>query len=145
MSNENGNGNANTKLKQEQIEPEYTQEDLQKHDDTMDWITGSGNKPFMKLPSGDGSIVAQFFKDKRTVEIIDKEFTDPKSQEKRIVKRVNYKVIDPEHREEGEKNINVPRTLAQKIEMNKSRGHYLLELIRTGTGLNTKYDVIAVD
>jgi hypothetical protein len=140
------NANSNGKGKQDELDLQYTEEELAKHKETLDWIQGTGNQSFIRLPEASGSLIVQFFKDIRMgPKMIEKEFDDANSPTgKKIVKRVDYEVIDPNNESEGRKHLNVPPTLASKIEMNKERGHYKLELIRKGIGLKTKYDVIAV-
>ena len=87
----------------------------------------------------------QFFNDKSKRELIDRTFEDPQTGEKKITRRANYKVLLPQYVDQGEKNLEVPKTLAQQIELNIVRGHCLLEIVRHGVGTNTRYQVVAAD
>jgi hypothetical protein len=57
--------------------------------------------------------------------------------------RVEYNVIDPNQPDQGEKLLDVPKTVAQMIEVNVEKDHCLLEITKHGLGTNTRYTVIA--
>lgn len=52
-------------------------------------------------------------------------------------------IIDPNQTDQGEKLLDVPKTLAQMIEANVEKNHCLLEITKHGLGTNTRYTVIA--
>jgi hypothetical protein len=133
-NNKNGNG----KKEQTELGVQEPQSEFDR------WLNDTG--PFVKLPPTDGgSIVVQFFNDKTKRELIDRTFEDPQTGQKKITRRAKYKVLMPQYADQGEKDLEVPKTLAQKIEMNIIRGHCLLEIVRRGMGTNTRYEAIAAD
>lgn len=56
---------------------------------------------------------------------------------------MKYLATHPYYPEQGEKPLEVPKTLAQQIEANIEVGNLLQKIIRHGTGPNTRYTVIA--
>jgi hypothetical protein len=48
--------------------------------------------------------------------------------------KVEYNVIDPNQPDQGEKLLDVPKTVAQMIEVNVEKDHYLLEITKTRFG-----------
>ena len=112
--------------------------------DDVDKFINSTSK-YVNLPKRDGeSLRYQFFKDKSKRKLVTKAFTDPiTNQQKAPQIRVEYMVIDPNQTDQGEKLLDVPKTLAQTIEANVEKDHCLLEITRHGLGTNTRYTVIA--
>lgn len=99
---------------------------------------------FLRLPRGDGeSVTYQFFNDKSKRELASSLFTDTATGEKKQVTKVKYIALHPQYPEQGEKPLEVPKTLAQQIEANIAKNHCLLEITRHGTGPNTRYTVTA--
>jgi hypothetical protein len=68
-------------------------------------------------------------------------FEDQITHEKTETTRVRYKVLVPDATDMGEKSLEAPKMLAQQIEANINKNHYLLEITRHGP--NTRYTVIA--
>lgn len=85
----------------------------------------------------------QFFQDKTKRKLVTKTFTDPVTNEERSQTRTEYAAIDPHYPEQGEKPLDVPKTLALQIEANIVKGRCLQEITRHGTGPNTRYIAIA--
>jgi hypothetical protein len=99
---------------------------------------------YVNLPKMDGeSLTYQFFKDRTKRKLVTKTFTDPLTNQQKPQTRVEYNVIDPNHIDQGEKLLDVPKTVAQGIEANVEKDHCLLEITRHGLGTNTRYTVIA--
>jgi hypothetical protein len=100
---------------------------------------------YVNLPKRDGeSSTYQFFKDKTKRKLVTKTFTDPITHQTKAPQiRIEYNVIDPNQIDQGEKLLDVPKTLAQMIEANVAKDHYLLEITRHGLGTSTRYTVIA--
>jgi hypothetical protein len=111
--------------------------------DEVDRFVNSTSK-YVNLPKRDGeSSVYQFSTDKTKRKLVTKTFTDPIThQAKTSQTRVEYNVIDPNQTDQGEKLLDVPKTLAQVIEANVEKNHCLLEITRHGLGTNTRYTVI---
>ena len=112
--------------------------------DEVDKFVNSTSK-FVNLPKRDGeSSTYQFFKDKTKRKLVTKTFTDPITHQTKAPQiRVEYNVIDPNQTDQGEKLLDVPKTLAQMIEANVEKDHCILEITRHGLGTNTRYTVIA--
>jgi hypothetical protein len=112
--------------------------------DEVDKFINSSSK-FVNLPKRDGeSYTYQFFNDKTKRKLVTKTFTDPITHQTKAPQiRVEYNVIDPHQIDQGEKLLDVPKTLAQMIEANIEKNHYLLEITRHGLGTSTRYTVIA--
>jgi hypothetical protein len=112
--------------------------------DDVDRFINSTSK-YVNLPKIDGeSLTYQFFKDKSKRKLVTKTFTDPITNQQKVpTTRVEYNVIDPNQTDQGEKLLDVPKSLAQTIEANVEKDHYLLEITRHGLGTNTRYTVIA--
>jgi hypothetical protein len=111
--------------------------------DDVDRFINSTSK-YVNLPKMDGeSLTYQFSKDKSKRKLVTKSFTDPLTNQQKPQTRVEYNVIDPNHTDQGEKLLDVPKTVAQGIEANVEKDHYLLEITRQGLGNNTRYTVIA--
>ena len=100
---------------------------------------------YVNLPKRDGEAYTyQFFNDKTKRKLVTKTFTDPITHQAKAPQiRVEYNVIDPHQTDQGEKLLDVPKTLAQMIEANVEKNHCLLEITRHGLGTNTRYTVIA--
>jgi hypothetical protein len=112
--------------------------------DEVDKFINSTSK-YVNLPKRDGeSSVYQFFKDKTKRKLVTKTFTDPVThQAKEPQTKVEYNVIDPNQPDQGEKLLDVPKTVAQMIEVNVEKDHCLLEITKHDLGTNTRYTVIA--
>jgi hypothetical protein len=111
--------------------------------DDVDRFINSTSK-YMNLPKIDGeSLTYQFFKDKSKRKLVTKTFTDPLTDQQKPQTKIEYNVIDPHHTDQGKKLLDVPKTVAQGIEANVDKDHYLLEITRHGLGTNTRYTVIA--
>lgn len=112
--------------------------------DEVDKFINSTSK-YVNLPKRDGeSSTYQFFNDKTKRKLVSKTFTDPITHQTKAPQiRVEYNVIDPNQTDQGEKLLDVPKTLAQMIEANIEKDHCLLEITRHGLGTNTRYTVIA--
>jgi hypothetical protein len=99
---------------------------------------------FLRLPQKDGeSVTYQFFRDKSKRELVERTFRDPVTDEIKPQIKVKYSALHPHYPEQGEKPLEVPKTLAQQIEANIAKGHCLQEITRHGTGPNTRYTVTA--
>jgi DNA polymerase II large subunit len=99
---------------------------------------------FLRLPQRDGeSVIYQFFNDKSKRQLVERTFRDPVTHEIKPQIKVKYSAIHPHYPEQGEKPLEVPKTLAQQIEANVAKGHCKLEITRHGTGPNTRYTVTA--
>jgi hypothetical protein len=61
-----------------------------------------------------------------------------------LIDRVNFTVKDATGKLEGEKEISFGVETAKRITLLLRRGINKLEIIRTGSGLNTRYDFIPV-
>lgn len=111
--------------------------------DEVDKFINSTSK-YVNLPKRDGeSFVYQFSKDKTKRKLVTKTFTDPIThQAKTPQTRVEYNVIDPNQADQGEKLLDVPKTLAQTIEANVEKDRCLLEITRHGNVPNVRYTVI---
>lgn len=113
--------------------------------DEVDSFLKSTSK-YIRLPQRSGeSITYQFFNDKAKRKLVTKVFVDPVTkQENPPQTKVEYTVLDPTQVDQGEKLLEVPKTLAHQIEANVSKGNCLLEITRYGTGINTRYTVVVV-
>ncbi len=99
---------------------------------------------YLRLPQRDGEFITyRFSKDKSKRELVKATFRDPVTDEIKPQIKVKYLAIHPQFTEQGEKPLEVPKTLAQQIEANIEAGHLLQKIIRHGTGPNTRYTVIA--
>ena len=113
------------------------------HKDEVDMFVNSTGD-FARLPQRDGeTALYQFFKDKSKRELTTRTFEDPVTHEKTSTLKVRYKVLVPDAADQGEKSLETPKLLAQQIEANLNKNHYLLEITRHGIGSNTRYTVIA--
>lgn len=103
--------------------------------DEVDTYINSTSK-YVNLPKRDDeSFTYQFFKDKSKRKLVTKTFTDPiTNQQKAPQTRIEYMVIDPNQTDQGEKLLDVPKTLVQGIEANVAKNHYLLQITRHGLG-----------
>jgi hypothetical protein len=111
--------------------------------DDVDRFINSTSK-YVNLPKMDGeSLTYQFFKDRSKRKLVTKTFTDPLTNQQKPQTRVEYNVMDPNQTDQGEKLLDVPKTVAQAIEANVEKDHCLLEITRHGLGTNTRYTVIA--
>ena len=117
-------------------------QDTSEHDEVDKFINSTSK--YVSVPKRDGeSFVYQFFKDKSKRKLVTKTFTDPITHQTKAPQlRVEYNVIDPNQTDQGEKLLDVPKTLAQTIEANIEKNHCLLEITRHGLGTNTRYTVI---
>jgi hypothetical protein len=85
----------------------------------------------------------QFFNDKSKRKLVSRPFIDPITKEVKSQTKIEYAVIDPHDPEQGEKLLDVTKTLALQIEANIAKGHCLQEITRHGTGPSTRYTSIA--
>lgn len=100
---------------------------------------------YLRLPKKDGeSATYQFFNDRSKRELVRTTFRDLMTDEIKPQIKVKYSAIHPYYPEQGEKPLEVPKTLAPQIEANIAKGHCLQEITRHGTGPNTRYIVTAV-
>jgi hypothetical protein len=137
--------NINIDYKPEHLNPDQGQNEPKTiHEDDVDIFIKQVNK-YISMPKRDGETIAcQFFPDKAKRRLVTKNFVDPITNvDKGPQTKVEYQVIDPVQADQGEKLLDVPKTVAQQIEANIVKGHYLLEITRHGTGTNTRYTVIA--
>jgi hypothetical protein len=118
-------------------------DDYSKSSDEVDaFIRSSGN--FLRLPQKEGeSMIFQFFKDKSKRKLVSRPFVDPITNEVKPQTKIEYIAIDPHDPEQGEKLLDVTKTLALQIEANIAKGHCLQVITRHGTGPNTRYTSIA--
>jgi hypothetical protein len=111
--------------------------------DEVDAYISSAGK-YLSLPRRDGeSATYQFFRDKSKRKLVTKSFVDPVTREEKSLIKVEYTAIDPYHPEQGEKLLDVTKSLAVQIEANIAKGHCLQEITRHGTGPNTRYTATA--
>jgi hypothetical protein len=129
--------NNNSNMSSNNIHDAFEQDDVDKFINLT--------SKYVNLPKRDGeSLVYQFFKDKTKRKLVTKTFTDPIThQPKEPQTKVEYNVIDPNQPDQGEKLLDVPKTVAQMIEVNVEKDHCLLEITKHGLGTNTRYTVIA--
>jgi hypothetical protein len=131
MLNEKDNQNPNQNRKENMPKDEV---DL--------FVNSTGD--FLRLPQRDGdSVTYQFFNDKSKRALVRRTFIDPVTREEKQVIRVKYSVLHPDYPEQGEKPLEVPKTLAQQIEANINKNHCLQEITRHGIGPITRYTAIA--
>jgi muconolactone delta-isomerase len=129
MSNEKENQNSN-------------KNDKTQADEVDMFLNSTGD--YLRLPKRDGeSATYQFFNDKSKRELVQTTFRDPVTDEIKPQIKVKYSAIHPYYPEQGEKPLEVPKTLALQIEANIAKGHCLQEITRRGTGPNTRYTVTA--
>lgn len=134
---------AKNKSEENQVHNVSVQQDIGEVDEVTKVINDTGK--FARLPKSDGEkAVFQFFNDKKKRRVVEKSFKDPKTnQERPPQKRIEYDVIVPEIAEQGEKKLDVPKTLAAQIEANIDKNHCLLEITRHGTAPKVTYTVVA--
>lgn len=115
-----------------------------KQTDEVDMFLNSTGD-YLRLPKSDGeSATYQFFNDKSKRELVKTTFRDPMTDEIKPQIKVKYRAIHPNYPEQGEKPLEVTKTLALQIEANIAKGRCLQEITRHGTGPNTIYTVTAV-
>jgi muconolactone delta-isomerase len=115
-----------------------------KQTDEVDMFLNSTGD-YLRLPKRDGeSATYQFFRDKSKRELVKTTFRDPMTDEIKPQIKVKYSALHPYFSEQGEKPLEVPKTLALQIEANIAKGRCLQEITRHGTGPNTRYTVTAV-
>lgn len=109
------------------------------------WVNDTGGGDYMRLPQNDGgTIVAKFSKDKSKRRLVRKTFEDKKTGQRNESIKAEYLVIDPNNAlDQKEKRLEVPKTVAYQIEKNLERNHLIQEITRKGTGLSTRYTVVA--
>lgn len=114
----------------------------QKLDEVDVYISSPGK--YLHLPRRDGeSVTYQFFRDKSKRKLVTKLFVDPVTKEEKPLIKIEYAAIDPYYSEQGEKPLDVPKSLALQIEANIAKGHCLQEITRHGTGTDTRYTATA--
>jgi hypothetical protein len=77
-------------------------------------------------------MIFQFYKDKGKRKL--DQFIDPVTSEVKPQIKIEYVVIDPHDPEQGEKLLDVTKTLALQIEANIAKGRCLQIITRHGTG-----------
>lgn len=102
--------------------------------DDIDEEAEKQNK-FVKLKDGESKIL-QFYPTR--IEKVGVDFAG----DGKLTTRINYIVTDPSDKNQGEKVISFAITNARRINNFLRRGNSLLEIIRTGSDRNTKYDFI---
>lgn len=109
------------------------------------WVNETSQGEWIRLPQNDGgSIIVKFSKDKSKKQLVRRTFEDKKTGERSTSIKAEYMVIDPSGAaDQTEKKLEVPKTLAYQIEKNLERNHLILEITRNGTGLSTRYTVVA--
>jgi hypothetical protein len=133
----------NKNQKQEKQHRSKIDDDYSQNLDEVDVFIRSPGK-FLRLPQRDGeSMTYQFFRDKSKRKLVTKPFVDPVTREEKPQTRIEYSALDPLYPEQGEKLLDVSKTLALQIEANIAKGHCLQEITRHGTGSNTRYTSIA--
>jgi hypothetical protein len=117
-------------------------DDYSQNTDEVDaFIRSPGN--FLRLPQNDGeSTIFQFFKDKSKRKLVSRPFIDPITKEVKPQTKIEYVAIDPHDPEQGEKLLDVTKTLALQIEANIAKGHCLQVITRHGMGPSTRYTSI---
>lgn len=131
MSNEKENQNSNINKKENTPIDEVDR-----------FLSSTGD--YLRLPQRDGeSVTYQFFRNKSKRELVKTTFRDPVTDEIKPQIKVKYSALHPHYPEQGEKPLEVPKTLAQQIEANINKNHCLQEITRHGIGPNTRYTAIA--
>lgn len=102
--------------------------------DDIDEEAEKQNK-FLKLKDGESKTL-QFYPSR--IEKVGVDFDG----DGKLTTRVNYIVTDPTDKNQSEKVISFAITNARRINNFLRRGNSLLEIIRTGSDRNTKYDFI---
>lgn len=129
------------------INLETNQEQVIIQEDEVDGFLRSASingTRFVTLPKKDGeSKIYQFPIEKSKRTLVSRPFVDPITKQETLAKKIRYLVIDPSSPDQGEKELDTPRTLAQQIEANIAKNHTLLEITKRGEGVNTRYYVIA--
>jgi hypothetical protein len=96
----------------------------QSADEVNAFIESSGK--FLRLPQSDGeSMTYQFFRDKSKRKLVSRPFIDPLTKEEKPQTKIEYTALDPHDPEQGEKQLNVTKTLALQIETNIAKGPLL--------------------
>jgi hypothetical protein len=119
--------------------------ETQNVDETQDfdtWVNSIGD--FARLPATNGeSQTYEFSTDKSKRELVKRDFKDPQTGQVTTTLKARYRVIVIDSPDQSEKMLDCPKTLAQAIEANLAKGHTSLEITRKGTGVNTRYSVVA--
>lgn len=125
--------------KQEKQDRNKTDDDYSQNIDEVDVFIRSPGK-YLQLPQRDGeSSTYQFIRDKSKRKLVTKSYTDPVTKEERQQIRIEYAALDPHCPEQGEKLLDVTKTLALQIETNIAKGYCLQEVTRHGIGPQTRY------
>lgn len=114
-------------------------------EDEVDLFLKSSGK-YARLPARDGETKTyQFINDKSKRKLIKKKFKDPVTGEEKGPEqtKVEYPVIDQMIADQGEKLLDVPKTVALDVEANLAKGRALLEITRHGNVPNVRYTVTA--
>ena len=90
---------------------------------------------FIKLVEGQ-DLTLQFYPERTEIKEVDFQ------GDGKLTPRVNFIVTDPTGKLEGEREISFGIPTAKRITTFLRKGINRLEIIRTGSGLNTKYDFI---
>ncbi|MGH9988590.1 MAG: hypothetical protein ACRD8W_32050 [Nitrososphaeraceae archaeon] len=111
----------------------------------VDLFLNSSGK-YARLPIRDGETKTyQFINDKSKRKLVKKRFKDPATGEEKGPEqtKVEYPVIDQMIADQGEKLLDVPKTVALDVEANLAKGRALLEITRHGNVPNVRYTVTA--
>ena len=119
--------------------PKNSQNQSQYNNATFDEIDkeAADQARFIKPVEGQ-NLILQFYPNRTEIKEVDFQ------NDGNVTKRVNFIVTDATGRLEGEKEISFGVPTAKRIIAYLRRGLNQLEVIRTGSGLNTRYDFIPV-
>ena len=119
--------------------PKNSQNQSQYNNPTFDEIDkeAADQARFIKPVEGQ-NLILQFYPNRTEIKEVDFQ------NDGTMTKRVNFIVTDATGRLEGEKEISFGVPTAKRIIAYLRRGLNQLEVIRTGSGLNTRYDFIPV-
>lgn len=114
-------------------------------EDEVDVFLKSSGK-YARLPTRDGETKTyRFINDKSKRKLVKIKFKDPVTGEEKGPEqtKVEYPVIDQMIADQGEKLLDVPKTVALDVEANLAKGRKLLEITRHGNIPNVRYTVTA--
>ena len=119
--------------------PKNSQNQSQYNNPTFDEIDkeAADQARFIKPVEGQ-NLILQFYPNRTEIKEVDFQ------NDGTMTKRVNFIVTDATGRLEGEKEISFGVPTAKRIIAYLRRGLNQLEVIRTGSGLNTRYDFIPI-
>ena len=114
-------------------------------EDEVDLFLKSSGK-YARLPTRDGETKRyRFINDKSKRKLVKKKFKDPVTGEEKGPEqtKIEYHVIDQTMPDQGEKLLDVPKTVAIDVEANLAKGRTLLDITRHGNIPNVRYTVTA--